>query len=178
MVRYYLDEMDAQGFTENLGRPGRRLTSRGREELESAVAVDRVGFVSARVDDLACSLTFDLEVTVVKEFDVIAVEGAAIMVNTRETESVQKIGSEDLTDFAVDSVEEAVGRQAGVVSRGGELFVRGGRSGLSPWEGGRAREDQPARCAEAGQGSPSGHADGGSPSEPGRGGGERSGAWP
>ncbi len=61
MVRYYLDEMDAQGFTENLGRPGRRLTSRGREELESAVAVDRVGFVSARVDDLACSLTFDLE---------------------------------------------------------------------------------------------------------------------
>ena len=61
------------------------------------------------------SFTFDLEVTVVKEFDVIAVEGAAIMVNTRETETVQKIGSEDLTDFAVDSVEEAVGRQAGVV---------------------------------------------------------------
>jgi repressor of nif and glnA expression len=61
MVRYYLDETDAQGFTENLGRPGRRLTSRGREELESAVAVDRVGFVSARVDELACSLTFDLE---------------------------------------------------------------------------------------------------------------------
>jgi repressor of nif and glnA expression len=61
MVRYYLDETDAQGFTENLGRPGRRLTSRGREELESAVAVDRVGFVSARVDELACSLTFDLD---------------------------------------------------------------------------------------------------------------------
>jgi hypothetical protein len=98
------------------------------------------------------SFTFDLEVTVVKEFDVIAVEGAAIMVNTRETETVQKIGSEDLTDFAVDSVEEAVGRQAGVVSRGGELFVRGGRPGLRVdllcpdcgdghrWPGSRIRE--------------------------------------
>jgi repressor of nif and glnA expression len=61
MVRYYLEEMDAQGFTENLGRPGRRLTRRGRRELESAVAVDRVGFVSARVDEFACGVTLDLE---------------------------------------------------------------------------------------------------------------------
>lgn len=87
--------------------------------------------------------TFDLEVTVVKEFDVIAVEGAAIMVNTRETESIQKIGSEDLTDFAVDSVEEAVGRQAGVVSRGGELFVRGGRSGEVSFRVGGVAVDNP-----------------------------------
>lgn len=51
----------------------------------------------------------------VKEFDIIAVEGAAVSVNTRETESVGKIGSEDMTDFAVDSVEKAVGRPAGVM---------------------------------------------------------------
>jgi repressor of nif and glnA expression len=61
MVRYYLQKMDARGLTENLGRSGRRLTRRGRRELESAVAVDRVGFVSARVDELTCRLTFDLE---------------------------------------------------------------------------------------------------------------------
>ncbi len=61
MVRYYLEEMDAQGFTENLGRPGRKLTRRGVRELDSAVAVDRVGFVSARVDELAYRVTFDLE---------------------------------------------------------------------------------------------------------------------
>jgi outer membrane receptor protein involved in Fe transport len=89
------------------------------------------------------SFTFDLEVTVVKEFDVIAVEGASIMVNTRETETVQKIGSEDLTDFAVDSVEEAVGRQAGVVSRGGELYVRGGRSGEVSFRVGGVAVDNP-----------------------------------
>jgi outer membrane receptor protein involved in Fe transport len=89
------------------------------------------------------SFTFDLEVTVVKEFDVIAVEGASIMVNTRETETIQKIGSEDLTDFAVDSVEEAVGRQAGVVSRGGELYVRGGRSGEVSFRIGGVAVDNP-----------------------------------
>ena len=89
------------------------------------------------------SFTFDLEITVVKEFDVIAVEGASIMVNTRETESIQKIGSEDLTDFAVDSVEEAVGRQAGVVSRGGELYVRGGRSGEVSFRVGGVAVDNP-----------------------------------
>jgi len=60
MVRYYLDETDRQGFTENLGRPGRRLTARGRRELGAAVAVDRVGFVSARVDDLSYRLSFDV----------------------------------------------------------------------------------------------------------------------
>lgn len=71
----------------------------------------------------------DLEVTTVKEFDVIATEGAAIMVNTRETQTVPQVDNEDLTDAAVDAVEEAVGRQTGVVGRGSEPFVRGGRSG-------------------------------------------------
>jgi hypothetical protein len=61
MIRYYLNQMDELGFTENLGRRGRRLTALGERELESAVAVDRVGFVSARVDELAYRLTFDPE---------------------------------------------------------------------------------------------------------------------
>ncbi len=60
MVRYYLEEMDGRGFTENLARAGRRLTPKGRSELDSAVALDRVGFVSARVDQLAYKLSFDM----------------------------------------------------------------------------------------------------------------------
>jgi len=61
MVRYYLEEMDARGFTRGLGRAGRSITKRGRLELQSAVAVDRVGFISARVDELAFRQSFDLE---------------------------------------------------------------------------------------------------------------------
>ena len=59
MVRYYLHEMDEQGLTENLGRAGRRVTARGREELESAVIIDKVGFISAKVDELAYRTSFD-----------------------------------------------------------------------------------------------------------------------
>ncbi len=59
MVRYYLEQTDRLGFTENLGRRGRRITELGRQEIASAVAVDRVGFISDRVDDLAYKLTFD-----------------------------------------------------------------------------------------------------------------------
>jgi len=75
------------------------------------------------------NLTYDLEVTIAKTFDAFTVTADAIMVEVKDTETVYTIGSEDLTDYAVDSVEEAVARQAGVVSRGGELYVRGGRSG-------------------------------------------------
>lgn len=75
------------------------------------------------------NFSFDLEVTVVKEFDVFTVTGQSIMVEVKDTESKYTISSEDILDYAVDSVEEAVGRQAGIVSRGGELHVRGGRSG-------------------------------------------------
>ncbi len=60
MVRNYLEECDRLGFTENLGRHGRMITLRGKQELRSAVAVDRVGFVSANVDELAYKTTFDI----------------------------------------------------------------------------------------------------------------------
>ena len=75
------------------------------------------------------NLDFNLEVTVVKTFDEFVVEGQAVMVEVKETEFTQTVHSEDLTDYAVDSVEEAVAQQAGIVARGGELYVRGGRSG-------------------------------------------------
>lgn len=59
-VRHYLAQADALGWTENLGRRGRRLTARGIQELEGAMVVDKVGFVSVRVDTLAYQMTFDL----------------------------------------------------------------------------------------------------------------------
>ena len=59
-VRYHLLHLDERGFTRLEGRSGRVLTARGREEVESALAVDRVGFVNSRIDDLACQADFDL----------------------------------------------------------------------------------------------------------------------
>jgi repressor of nif and glnA expression len=61
MVRYYLSQMDSMGLTENLGRAGRRLTAAGLANLRAVGAVERVGFVSARVDELAYRQSFELE---------------------------------------------------------------------------------------------------------------------
>jgi repressor of nif and glnA expression len=58
MVRYYLEETDRLGFTANLGHKGRKITEIGRKELAAAVAIDRVGFISDFVDELAYNMTF------------------------------------------------------------------------------------------------------------------------
>jgi len=60
MVRNYLAETDGQGLTVNLGRRGREITARGRYELAAAGAVEKIGFVDARGEELAYRMTFDL----------------------------------------------------------------------------------------------------------------------
>lgn len=59
MVRYYLSLTDSQGLTENLGRQGRVITEQGRRELAIGIAIDKVGFVAARIDELAYRMDFD-----------------------------------------------------------------------------------------------------------------------
>jgi len=58
-VRNYLAQADTNGWTENLGRRGRHLTTAGRREVDGALVMDKVGFVSARVDELTYRMTFD-----------------------------------------------------------------------------------------------------------------------
>jgi len=59
-IRYYLERTDAEGLTEPAGRRGRRLTMKGHRELEEAYAMDKVGFVAARVDALTYRMSFRL----------------------------------------------------------------------------------------------------------------------
>jgi hypothetical protein len=60
-VRYHLKLMDERGFTESVGRDGRLITQLGREELESALVSDKVGFVASRIELLAYQTGFDLD---------------------------------------------------------------------------------------------------------------------
>ena len=60
MVRNYLAETDRLGLTVNLGRRGRSLTDAGRQELAAAGAVEKIGFIDARGEELAYRMTFDL----------------------------------------------------------------------------------------------------------------------
>jgi len=60
-VRYHLKLMDERGFTESEGRDGRLITQLGREELESALVRDKVGFVASRIELLAYQTDFDID---------------------------------------------------------------------------------------------------------------------
>jgi len=59
-VRHYLLGLDHDGLTESLGKRGRQITARGKRELEDARAIEKVGFLAARIDQLAYHMDFDL----------------------------------------------------------------------------------------------------------------------
>ncbi len=58
-VRYHLKIADERGYTEPLGRGGRRLTSQGMEELRVALAPNNLSFIQEKLELLAFRTTFD-----------------------------------------------------------------------------------------------------------------------
>jgi len=60
-VRYHLKTTDEKGLTELIGRDGRMLTEKGREEIESALVKYKVGFAISRIELLAYRTDFDYE---------------------------------------------------------------------------------------------------------------------
>ena len=58
-VRFHLLGADQAGLTENLGRNGRAITERGLEELSTARAFEKVGFLSAKIDQMTYKMDFD-----------------------------------------------------------------------------------------------------------------------
>lgn len=59
-VRLYLQQMDEQGLTQNMGKRGRRITEQGLNELNSSRIIERVGFLSAKIDQMTYRMNFDL----------------------------------------------------------------------------------------------------------------------
>jgi repressor of nif and glnA expression len=59
-VRLYVQKMDEEGLTQSLGKRGRTITDRGIREVESSRILDRVGFLSAKIDQMMFDMDFDL----------------------------------------------------------------------------------------------------------------------
>jgi len=59
-IRLYLKEMDRLGLSMNQGRKGRQITEQGVFELRTARIFDRVGFLSAKIDQMTFGMNFDL----------------------------------------------------------------------------------------------------------------------
>ena len=60
-VRYYLKILDERGYTEVFGKEGRRITEKGRIELNHAMVSERLGFVISKIETLSFLTTFDIE---------------------------------------------------------------------------------------------------------------------
>ncbi|NIM05055.1 MAG: DUF128 domain-containing protein [Armatimonadetes bacterium] len=60
-VRYHLRLADERGLTQNLGEQGRVITDKGRMEIDSARASEKLGFIISKIDSLSYRTTFDLE---------------------------------------------------------------------------------------------------------------------
>lgn len=58
-IRAYLLELDKAGLTQNLGRKGRIITPLGERELSSASVIEKVGFLSAKIDNFTYLMDFD-----------------------------------------------------------------------------------------------------------------------
>ncbi len=59
-VRLYLRELDEQGLTTAHGRKGRTITERGMSEVRAAQTLERVGYLSAKIDQMTYRMSFDL----------------------------------------------------------------------------------------------------------------------
>ncbi|MCP4715832.1 MAG: DUF128 domain-containing protein [Deltaproteobacteria bacterium] len=60
-VRYYLKKMDRDGFTKNIKKHGRQITEHGLKELDATTIIERVGFLSEKIDQMSYRMNFDLD---------------------------------------------------------------------------------------------------------------------
>jgi hypothetical protein len=59
-VRFYLKELDEAGLTVANGKKGRTITDAGLAELQSSQITQRVGYLSAKIDQMIYKMDFDL----------------------------------------------------------------------------------------------------------------------
>lgn len=59
-IRLYLQELDDAGLTEKHNQRKRRIAEAGLKELEAIKIIERVGFLSAKIDQMTYRMNFDL----------------------------------------------------------------------------------------------------------------------
>lgn len=60
-VRFHLLDMDREGLTERAGKQGRLITSRGADEVSIARIHEKVGFLTARIDEMTWRMDYDIK---------------------------------------------------------------------------------------------------------------------
>ncbi|MCX7845466.1 MAG: NrpR regulatory domain-containing protein [Dictyoglomaceae bacterium] len=60
-VRYHLRIMDERGLTRVIGKEGRVITDKGREELKNALVADKIGFIISKISSLAFQTSLNID---------------------------------------------------------------------------------------------------------------------
>lgn len=60
-VRYHLKILDERGLTKVYGKEGRKITEKGRKELDTASTVEKVGFIINKIETLSYQSDFNLD---------------------------------------------------------------------------------------------------------------------
>ncbi len=60
-IRFHLKSMDDAGLTEYSEKHGRFITQKGIREIEASRVFEKVGFLNARIDQMACRMNFDIQ---------------------------------------------------------------------------------------------------------------------
>ena len=60
-VRLYLHRMDESGLTDNFGKRGRKISDFGRSELEATGIIEKIGFLSAKIDQMTYRMSYNLD---------------------------------------------------------------------------------------------------------------------
>jgi HTH-type transcriptional regulator, global nitrogen regulator NrpRI len=60
-IRMYLKALDDEGLTSKIGRKGRSISEAGLRKIESSKILERVGFLSSRIDQITYRMSFDLK---------------------------------------------------------------------------------------------------------------------
>ncbi|MEW6585560.1 MAG: NrpR regulatory domain-containing protein [Nitrospirota bacterium] len=60
-VRYHLKILDERGLTEVFGKEGRKITDRGRHEIQHSQVSRKLGFVISKIESLSYMTTINLE---------------------------------------------------------------------------------------------------------------------
>lgn len=79
-------------------------------------------------DDSATTIDFAMEPTVLALGQEIIVKGKKPLFNVDETASARTVSSEDISELAVEDLDDVLAQQVGVVQENNEIHIRGGRA--------------------------------------------------
>ena len=92
--------------------------------------------------DMTTTLNAELESTVIEAGEVVTVVAERALVQKDMTSSLSSVSADEIEDLPVQSIEDVLELQAGVVRTGGQMHIRGGRSSeIAYWVDGVSTTD-------------------------------------